>query len=254
MVEPQKEQKEAKPEPKEQIASPQIGGFKIQAAMVKGFDFIKAALSKASSLDIAEEENQIAALNIESRDIRKSPYLFSIIYFREREIEVLFSIIPEVSPRKRKIDVLKYFLNILTLVEPGYEIDYKQFYQIIQNSLKDITEYATSNYDEIYSKYDILHNEFTNLKKKNVELNDRLAKLSKEAIELKAKDDELQVRLKQLETPSDETLKLKIQEWLEVHHNEINISEFAKTYKVMESRVEQLLNAMVMQGYLESLD
>jgi DNA-binding IclR family transcriptional regulator len=57
-----------------------------------------------------------------------------------------------------------------------------------------------------------------------------------------------------LESPSDETLKLKIQEWLEVHHNEINISEFAKTYKILESRVEQLLNAMVMQGYLESLD
>jgi hypothetical protein len=254
MVEPKKEQKETKTEPKEEISSPQISGFKIQGTLVKGFDSLKSQLSKVSAISIAEEEDYVAALNIESRDIRKNPYLFSIIYFRDREIEMVFSIIPEISPKKRKIDMLKYFLNILTLAESAYEIDHKQFYQLIQTYLKEITEYATSAYEEIYSKYDILHNEFVNLKKRNAELNDRLAKLSKEAIDLKARNDELQVRLKQLESPSDETLKLKIQEWLEVHHNEINISEFAKTYKILESRVEQLLNAMVMQGYLESLD
>ena len=65
-------------------------------------------------------------------------------------------------------------------------------------------------------------------------------------------NDELSVRLKGLETLSDTVLSLKIQEWLAEHKGEINISDFSKVYNVPENRVEQMLNKLVTEGYLET--
>jgi regulator of replication initiation timing len=247
------EKKEQKKEAKDETPTPQIYGFKLPARRKGDLKKLAESLSSISSLMLTVESDYVAALNVESRDIKKNPYLFSLIYLRPNEIEVVYSVVPGISIRKRKIDVLKHFLNLMTLIDDDYETNHKQFYQILRNALSEITEFAASTYDEIFSKYDILNNEFLSLQKKVENLNAAITKMTNEAIELKAKNDELTLRLKQLESPSDDVLKVKIQEWLELHHNEINISEFAKTYNVMESRVEHLLNSMVMQGYLEAV-
>jgi len=250
---PAPEKKELKKDLKDEVPAPQVSGFKIPARRMKDLAEITNVLSSLSSLQLAVEADYVAALNVESRDIKKNPYLFSIVYFRPNEIEMDYTIVPGISQRKRKIEIFKHFLDILTLVGHNYEIDDKQFYQIIRSALTDITEFATSTYDEVYSKYDILNNEFLSLQRKIDTLNSSLTKLTKETFELKAKNDELVLKLKEFESPSDDTLRVKIQEWLELHHNEINITEFAKTYNVLESRVEHLLNSMVTQGYLESI-
>lgn len=242
-----------KKEAKDEVPAPQIYGFKLPARRKGDLKRIADSLSSLSSVMLAVESDYVAVLNVESRDIKKNPYLFSTVYLRPTEIEVIYSVVPGVSIRKRKIDVLKHFLNILTLVDDEYEMNHKQFYQILRSSLTEITEFAASTYEEIFSKYDIISNELLSLQKKIETLNATITKMTNETIELKAKNDELTLRLKQIESPSDDVLKVKIQEWLELHHNEINISEFAKTYNVLESRVEHLLNSMVMQGYLESL-
>jgi len=250
---PPAERKEQKKEVKDDVPSPRISGFRLPAKRLGDLRRIADPLSALSSLQLAVEADYVAALNVESRDIKKSPYLFSAIYLRPNEIEIVYSIVPGISLRKRKIEVLKHFLNVLTLVEDAYEMDHKQFYQVIGSALTEITEFATLTYDEMYSKYDILNTEFLSLQKKIEALNSSLSKMTNETLELKAKNDELTLKLKQLESPSDDVLKVKIQEWLELHHNEININEFAKTYSILESRVEHLLNSMVMQGYLESI-
>ncbi|NYZ78985.1 hypothetical protein H0N99_02455 [Candidatus Micrarchaeota archaeon] len=240
-----------KKEPKDEVPTPQVAGFRLPARRVRDLSEITSALSLLSSVQLAVEGDYVAALNVESRDIRKNPYLFSTVYFRPSEIEIVYTIVPGINKKKRNIEVLKHFLNILTLIGQTYEIDHKQLYQIIRNSLTEITEFATSTYDEIYAKYDVLNGEALSLQRKIESLNASLAKITKETVELKARNDELELRLKELESPSDDTLKVKIQEWLELHNNEINITEFAKVYNVLESRVEHLLNAMVTQGHLE---
>ncbi|NYZ75753.1 hypothetical protein H0N98_00700 [Candidatus Micrarchaeota archaeon] len=240
-----------KKELKDEVPAPQIAGFRLPARRIKDLSEITSALSLLSSIQLAVEQDYVAALNVESRDIKKNPYLFSTVYFRPSEIEIVYTIVPGISKRKRSIEVLKHFLNILTLIGHNYEIDHKQFYQIVRNYLTEITEFATSTYDEIYAKYDVLNGESLSFQRKIENLNASLAKVTKETIELKARNDELVLRLKELESISDDTLKVKIQEWLELHNNEINITEFAKVYNVLESRVEHLLNAMVTQGNLE---
>ncbi|MFH0817278.1 MAG: hypothetical protein V1909_01455, partial [Candidatus Micrarchaeota archaeon] len=73
----------------------------------------------------------------------------------------------------------------------------------------------------------------------------------KENIELKSKIDDLTIRVREAEAYSDEVLIGKIQQWLKEHKNEINIFEFAKIFKVSETRVEQVLSKMVNDGILE---
>jgi hypothetical protein len=260
LVAEKKEQKPAlekkeqqKKDLKDEVPAPQVKGFKLPARRIKDLSEITNTLSSLSSLQLSVEGDYVVALNVESRDIKKNPYLFSIVYFRPNEIEMDYTLVPGISQRKRKIEVFKHFLDILTLVGHTYEIDHKQFYQVIRSTLTDITEFASSTYDEIYSKYDILNSESLYLQRKIETLSASLSKLTNETFELKAKNDELVLRLKELESPSDDTLRVKIQEWLELHHNEINITEFAKIYNVLESRVEHLLNSMVTQGYLESI-
>ena len=50
---------------------------------------------------------------------------------------------------------------------------------------------------------------------------------------------------------SDKTLAVKIQEWIAEHDGSIDVTEFAKVYGVSEARVEQVLNYLVTNGYLE---
>lgn len=235
----------------EKIETPKVEGFKLFAKQLKEPAEIIEALSTLSFLEVAQEAGYIAVLNVESRDIRRSPYLFSTIYLKPDLIEVAYSIVPGMSPRRRRIDVYRHLLNVLTLIYDAYEIDLKYLYQHLQSTLQSMTEFASSDYNDIFAKYDLLQRDYADLKKRADSLETSNAKVSKELIETRAKDDELLLRVKQLESYTDEALMTKLQDWLDVHRNELNVSDFAKQYGVLESRVEDVLNKMVIQGYLE---
>ena len=57
--------------------------------------------------------------------------------------------------------------------------------------------------------------------------------------------------MQKLEKVSDETLRTKIQEWIVEHNGSINVSEFARVYSTPETKVEEILNQLVSEGYLE---
>ncbi len=69
--------------------------------------------------------------------------------------------------------------------------------------------------------------------------------------QLEQQNKQLSEKLKDLELYSDESLMVMVQEWIEAHGNSIDINEFAKNYKLLPPRVEQILNKMVSLGYLE---
>jgi len=235
----------------EKLEAPKVDGLKLFAKRTGKPDDIVDSLSTLSFLEIAKESDYIAVLNVESRDIRRSPYLFSTIYLKPDVIEVAYSIVPGVSPRKRRIDVYRHLLNVLTMIEGTYEIDLKYLFQTLQSALQDITEFASSDYNDIFAKYDTMLRDYGEVKRRAETLETANSKVSKELIEARSKSDELTLRVKQLESFTDEALMAKLQDWLDVHRNEINVPEFSKQYGVLESRVEDVLNRMVIQGYLE---
>jgi uncharacterized protein YfcZ (UPF0381/DUF406 family) len=232
-------------------AAPTVGGFKIRAEARASPEEIGNALASLSFLEMSIDKDALVALNVESRDIQKNPYLFCAVYFRPHEIEALYTVSPGASPKKRRLEVLKYFLNLLSLLSESYSVSIANLYQLLEAAIGDMTEYVTADYDRLFSQYDNAKTELALLQKKAKNLTDANSSLSKENYELKSKNDELTLKLRSLETFSDSVLALKVQEWVSEHSGEINIAEFSKVHNVPEMRVEQILNKLVTDGFLE---
>jgi len=240
--------------PKDQPAvsarEPFVEGFKIEAKMLKGNDEVINTLSPLQFLEIVETKSNIIVVNVERRDIQKNPYLFSVTYLNPESIEIIYSYSPDESPKKRRLEVLRYFLNLVTLLENVYFINHKQLFQIIDNFLARMLEYTSSSYEEVFSKYDAVKEDCERTRKQITELTAANESLRKSNLELKNQQNDLLVRIRELEIVSDDVLISKIQTWLDEHNYEINVSDFAKIQKVSEQRVEEVLNKMVRKGYL----
>ena len=240
--------------PKDQPAvsarEPFVEGFKIEAKMLKGNDEVINTLSPLQFLEMVETKSNIIVVNVERRDIQKNPYLFSVTYLNPESIEIIYSYSPDESPKKRRLEVLRYFLNLVTLLENVYFINHKQLFQIIDNFLARMLEYTSSSYEEVFSKYDAVKEDCERTRKQITELTAANESLRKSNLELKNQQNDLLVRIRELEIVSDDVLISKIQTWLDEHNYEINVSDFAKIQKVSEQRVEEVLNKMVRKGYL----
>lgn len=231
---------------------PQVDGFKIKGKLAKGkLKDLAATLRSISSLELAPEKDLLNVIYVESRDINKNPYLFSILKIKEDEAEVLYTIPPEIGPKKRRVDVIRYILNIFSLIAPSYEVDSKTLYQLIEDAIKELAGSVTMDYNKLYTAYDSLRKEVGDYKKKVARLTDQNQALTSQNYELKTQNDELQLRLKKLEGLSDDALKAKLQEWVAEHNGSINILEFSRIHQVAEAKVEEMLNRLVSEGYLE---
>lgn len=230
---------------------PVVDGFKIKGKVKGRIKDIADLLRTISFLEVAQEKSAVNVVYVESRDINKNPYLFSIIKIKEDEAEVLYSIPPEISPRKRRIDVIRYLLNIMSVIEKEYDIENKVLYQLLEDAVKELTDSVTMDYSKLYTAYDSLKKEAIDLRKKSERLEDQVEALTNQNYELKSENDEIKVRLTELEKLSEDTLRTKLQEWVMEHNGSINISEFARVYKVNETRIEEVLNKLVNEGYLE---
>ncbi len=229
-----------------------MDGFKVKGKFIKGKPKDLAnVLRSISFLEIAPEKDALNVIYVESRDIDKNPYLFSIIKITDDEMEVLYTIPPEIGPKKRRVDVIRYVLNILSLIEGSFEVDNKTVYQLIENSIKELAGSVTMDYNKLYTAYDQLKKEVDDLKKKADRLTEQTQALTSQNYELKTQNDDFRLRVQSLEALSDDALKLKLQEWVADHSGAINISDFTKLYKVSDARVEEMLNKLVSEGYLE---
>ncbi len=231
---------------------PQVDGFKIKGRLKKGkLKDLASVLRSISFLEIAPEKEALNVIYVESRDINKNPYLFSILKIRENEVETMYTIPSEISPRKRRLDVIRYLLNVLSLITLSYEVENKTLYQLMENAIKELSDSVTMDYRKLYTSYDSMKKDIDDLKKKVSRLTEQNQALSSSNYDLKSENDNLRLRVSELEGLSDETLKSKLQEWILEHNGSINIFEFAKVYKVSESKIEEMLNRLVSEGYLE---
>lgn len=232
-------------------STPKVDGFKIKAKLKGSLKDISQLLRTISFLEVASEKDAVNALYVESRDINKNPYLFSILKVKDDELEVLYTIPPEIAPRKRKLDVIRYLLNILTLIDDAYKVDTTVVFQLLETAVKDLLDSVTMDYSKLYTTYDSQKKEVDDLRRKVDRLKDQNEALMNQNYELKASNDEYKLQVSKLEGLSDDVLRAKLQEWVLEHDGVINILEFTKIHNVAESRVESMLNKLVAEGYLE---
>jgi hypothetical protein len=109
----------------------------------------------------------------------------------------------------------------------------------------------SQSYSTLFNNYSALLNEQREIKRLNIELTASNRNLTVQAAQLSSENQELKSRLSQLESYSDESLMVMLEEWIESHDSAIDINEFAKSYKASPTRIEQMLNKMVSLGYIE---
>ncbi len=236
------------------MPSPKVDGFRMKVKLKGKLADVARALSSISFLKIAQGKDAVNAAYVESRSIDKTPYLFSLLKFKKGEIEVVYTIPSNSTPTKRKLDVLRYLLNMITLIEPYYEIDSKVIYQLIEETMRQLEEYTTGDYKTLYKDYDQIKREVENLRRASRIYKGQVKGLTKENYELKNENDELKIRFEKLHGGiSDTVLTSRLQDWIAEHRGAINVVEFARYNKVPETRVEDILNRLVRQGYIEQV-
>ncbi len=238
-------------EPSKTLQPPHVDGFKIAGSVKGTLKRVAELVSEISFLEVALEKEAVNLAYVESRDINKQPYLFSIMKFKDDGVDVLYSVPAEIAPRKRRMDVIRYLLNILTLIEKEYVVENKVIYQLIESSLKELTESTNIEYSKLYTAYDNLKKDNEQLQRRIDRLEEQVSNLNTKNYDLQGKNDEFTLRLKQLESMPAGILKAKIQEWITEHNGEISVFEFSKVYRVNEALVEEALNQLVNEGYLE---
>ncbi len=235
----------------EAVAPPKVDGFKLEGKMSGKADDIANALRGVSFLKIAKEKTAVSAANVESRDINKNPYTFSIIRFDKDGIDVVYTVPPSVSPTRRRIDIIRHLLNTLTLVSGYYDTDPKLILQLLEQTVKEIEDYATNDYKQLYATYDSMRRDVEALRRNYSIMKKQVTSLSRENYDMKNENDELRVKLEGLQGMSDGVLKTKVQDWVIEHGGQIIVPEFSRVFKVPEARVEQILDELVKGGFLE---
>ncbi|MGB9703616.1 MAG: hypothetical protein ACP5HJ_01510 [Candidatus Micrarchaeia archaeon] len=238
-------------EESEKGRKPVVYSFSIPAQIISSLNDIALKLKTLNFLSVTQKENTLIVYNVETRDIKKEPYLFYILEFKKEGIEVSYSVIPDISPKQRKVVVLKALLDILVLLKEDLKVDTSLFFSILSSSIQEFLASIPQNYETLFGKYDSLLESYKELQRNFVSLQNSNKMLSLKVTELIEKNAELEARIRKLETLSDEVLMLKVQDWLLTHNGTINIGEFSALYKVPEARVEEILNKMISLGYIQ---
>ncbi len=230
---------------------PVVENIKLKGQLIGGFDAMASRLSSLQLFTIKGSKDNLTLVRVESRNIQKKPFLFMIFSFSKDGIDVNYSIGPDSSPKIRRLYVLKNLIAMLSLTTDLYSADSAELLQNIDSAIDEVLVGLSQNYSTLFNNYDSLFNKYRELKRLNIELSRSNKNLSVQATMLNDENIGLKDQLKQLQTYSDDSLMVMVEEWIDTHDGTIDINEFSNTYKITPPRVEQILNKMVSLGYIE---
>jgi hypothetical protein len=230
---------------------PKTEEIDIKGKPLGDFSAIEARLAPLQIYMSKSTSNDLTLAKVESRDIQKKPFLFFIITFERERITLKYTIAPDSSPKIRRLYVLKTLMSVLSLISDLYSADGSELFQHVDSAIDDMLDSMSQSYSALFNNYDSLFNEYREMKRLNIELAASNKNLGVQATQVSEENTKLKQRLGELESYSDESLMVMVQEWLESHDNTIDINEFGNMYKIIPPRVEQILNKMVSLGYIE---
>lgn len=230
---------------------PTVERVEFQGKLLTSLDEVKQRLSGIPFYSFQSADKELEVVRVESRNIRKKPFLFYIVTIKPDGLELTYSIVPGTSDRLRRALVIKNLASLLSVISGSFQIDEGKFFQYVDSTVDNLINGLSQTYSTLFNKYDALLNEYVEIKKQGRELTTSNRNLAIQTGQLSEENKTLTEQLKSLQTYSDESLMAMIQDWVEVHNSSIDIGEFSKTYKVAEPRVEQVLDKMVSMGYIE---
>lgn len=233
------------------LIEPKIAEIILNGSLLGNFSAMSGRLTSLQMFSIKEGPDNLVLLSVESRDIQKNPFLFFIITFTPEQVRVQYSIALDSSEKMRRLYIVKNLLSVLSLVTDLYTADVASVYQYTDSVIDDVLGSLSQSYSSLFNNYDSLFSEYREIKRLNIELLAANKNLTVQASQLSSENKEIKSRLESLETYSDESLMVMIEDWIDSHSDTVDIIEFAKTYRLTAPRVEQVLNKMVSMGYIE---
>ena len=230
---------------------PKTDAIEIKARATGNIDEMQKRLSKLQLFSISRYSSGLRLLRVESRDMQKRPFLFMIIDMGQDRLRIDYTIALDSSSKLRRLSVLKTAIGVLSLVSDIYGIDTTEMFQHLDSAIDEVLGSITQSYSALFNNYDSISNEFKELKRLNIELEASNKNLTVTAMQLSDENKELKAHLKELETYSESSLMVMLQDWIESHDGTIDVNEFSKSYKMNPTRTEQVLNHMVSLGYIE---
>ncbi|MCL5239055.1 MAG: hypothetical protein M1286_01105 [Candidatus Marsarchaeota archaeon] len=230
---------------------PKVEQIDFPGKLLTSLEDVKQKLEGVPFYSFQLSQNSLEIARVESRNIHKKPFLFYIILVGQDSLQLTYSIIPGSSDRLRRATVIKNLASALAVMGDGFKIDEAKFFQYVDSVLDNLINGLSQSYSTLFNKYDAVLNEYVEMKKLMRELETSNRNLTIQTGQLNEDNKSLTAQLKALQTYSDESLMAMIQDWIEVHNSSIDVGEFAKTYKVPEPRIEQILDKMVSMGYIE---
>lgn len=236
----------------EEVAlNPKVEELVFEGKLTGSFDAIKTKVSQIPFYYLKQDGSELSIIKVESRNISKKPYLFYIIKIKKESISLVYSIPQDTSDRMRRAAVVKELLSVLSMISDEFKLDEAKFYQYLDSVVENMLSGMTETYSSLFNKYDALRNEYMEVKKLDLEYATANRNLTIQTAQLNEENKGLRADLVALQKFTDESLMAMVGDWVQVHNSTIDIDEFAKTYNVSQPRVEQILNKMVAQGYLE---
>ncbi len=233
------------------LQEPKISEFTFTAKLLGKMSEIQDRINSLNTFELKTEGNAFNIISVESTDMQKNPYLFFIFTLKNDSISVKYSVAPDSSEKLRHLFIIKTLSGMLSLISDIYEVDAKTFYQHIDSAIDSVLQSLSQSYSTLYGNYESLLNDYRETKRLNIELTNSNKSLISKSSSLTEENEQLKARLKELESYSDQSIMVMIDDWIESHDNTIDIEEFSKTKNVPQPRVEQILNKMVSLKYIE---
>lgn len=241
---------EKKPEAlKKETAQPAITKILVKGRRKKPVGYIVKKISGLGFTHIEQARDVVTARSVESEDLNKNPYAYITLIFRKNGVEAEYSLPPEMNEKKRKLDVCRFLLDALALID-CYDLKLTSLYKFLAESLSDATEFVNADYEQLKNRFDLLSEENDVLKAKYKEITSINERNSKLLLEKERMNEVLKERIRVLEGIGDKTLEEELFEWLETHNGEIDVLLFSKLHNIPPARVEEGLDRLLKEGYI----
>lgn len=230
---------------------PKVEQIEFPGRLLTSLEDVKSKLVGVPFYSFQLSADKLEIVRVESRNVRKKPFLFYMIEISKDKLSVTYSLIPGSSDRLRRATVIQNLTSALAMIRDSFEVDESKFYQYIDSVMDNLLTGLSQSYSTLFNKYDSLLNEYIETKRLLGELSNSNRNLTIQTSQLSEENKNINEQLKSLQTYSDEALMAMVEDWIEVHNSAIDIGDFSKTYKVPEPRIEQILDKMASLGFIE---
>lgn len=232
-------------------AEPKVERIEFSGKLLTTLEEVKSKLAGIPFYSFQASPEKLEIVRVESRNVRKKPFLFYVVEISASKLSVAYSVVPESSDSLRRATVIQNIASLLAMVQGAFQVDDAKFFQYVDSVMGSLLNGLSQSYSTLFNKYDSLLNEYVETKRLLRELTASNRNLTIQTSQLSEENKTLKEQLNLLQAYSDEALMAMVEDWIEVHNSSIDIGEFAKAYKVPEPRVEQILDRMTSMGYIE---